>query len=78
MSEEYKWVFVPEEEIPPMPAAPVMKPVFTHITSTPQVSAAPTVNTIKYPKVGMMDVVLFVVVMHYLKKSINSLFPDKF
>lgn len=69
---EYEWTYVPENEVPPMPPPPVMKPVFTH-NVTP-----PVVNNIKYPKVGLMDVVLFTVVMYYLKKSVRGLFPDKF
>jgi hypothetical protein len=73
MAESYEWVYVDEGSIPNPPPPPVMKPVFTHT-----VTQAPVSNTIRYPKVGLMDVVLFIFVMHYLKKSVNQLFPDKF
>lgn len=65
----YEWTYVPASDAPPPP--PPMTPVLQ------RTSTGPASTTIKYPKVGLMDVVLFMVVMHYLKKSVNQLFPDK-
>lgn len=68
----YEWTYVPEADIPPTP--PPMRPILKET----QAPVSPTTQNIRYPKVGLMDVVLFMVVMHYLKKSVNQLFPDKF